>query len=82
MNQLLILLTKIKDLWPYLLLVLVYFFFINAEASRDREASKGNNVTIVEDSKVIRSIDQNIETINPVNQRITIPVLPFMPNDI
>ena len=66
---------NIKNLLPYLLLVAIYFFFVNIEAR--------NNVNRYEkNSKVIKKIN-NTNDVNSAdnnyNERIAIPVLPFKP---
>ena len=80
MNQIITLLSKIKNLWPYLFLILLYLFFINAEANRDNDNYKGKKINVIDKSYVIKSTNQNNETINSASQRISIPVIPFIPN--
>ena len=56
---------NIKKLIPYLLLIALYFFFVNIEAGKE----KNNNHKIIE----------NIEEVNEknFNTRIRIPVIPY-----
>jgi len=66
------------SLIPYLILVAIYFMFINIEASKDKKSKKLNNITGMiqsESEKTIEdfvSIDDNKE-----NLRISIPVIPY-----
>ena len=66
---------NIKNLLPYLLLVAIYFFFVNIEAR--------NNVNRYEkNSKVIKKNNNTNDANsadNNYNERIAIPVLPFKP---
>ena len=64
------LLNNLKNLLPYLLLVCIYFFFINIEARKTY-----NNSTKQNDKKN-KSNDKKLD-INKVNLRITIPVIPY-----
>ena len=56
---------KIMNLFPYLLLISIYFFFINIEARNNKIIKK------VKEPKEVTS------DINNIKQRITIPVYPF-----
>ena len=60
---------NIKNLLPYLLLIAIYFFFVNLEAGRD----KGSNRTNENESLLIeeKSTEQNKQ------KRIKIPVIPY-----
>ena len=64
------LLNNLKNLLPYLLLVCIYFFFINIEARKTYRNSTKQNY------KNNTSIDKKID-INKVNLRINIPVIPY-----
>ena len=57
---------SIRNLTPYLLLVAIYFFFINIEAKNNNliEIEKSNNLT-----------ESNIKN---KDSAINIPVIPFM----
>ena len=60
---------NIKNLLPYLLLIAIYFFFINLEARKDKETNRTNeNESMLKEEK---SSDQNRQ------QRIKIPVIPY-----
>tara|TARA_Y100001968_G_scaffold309073_1_gene328525 strand:+ start:96 stop:296 length:201 start_codon:yes stop_codon:yes gene_type:complete len=61
------LLINIKNLFPYLFLIAVYFIFVNIEATRD-------NITVEENVKI--NIDNNSE-IKKVDLTIPIPVIPY-----
>ena len=60
---------NIKNLLPYLLLIAIYFFFVNLEARKDNETNR----TIENEAKLIKekSSEQNKQ------QRIKIPVIPY-----
>ena len=60
---------NIKNLLPYLLLIAIYFFFVNLEARKDNETNRTNE----NEGKMIveKSSEQNKQ------QRIKIPVIPY-----
>ena len=60
---------NIKNLLPYLLLIVIYFFFVNLEAGKDKETNRTNE----NETKLIeeKSSEQNKQ------QRIKIPVIPY-----
>ena len=60
---------NIKNLLPYLLLIAIYFFFVNLEARKDNETNRTNE----NEAKLIeeKSTEQNKQ------QRIKIPVIPY-----
>ena len=60
---------NIKNLLPYLLLIAIYFFFVNLEARKDNETNrtKENEAKLIEE----KSSEQNKQ------QRIKIPVIPY-----
>ena len=60
---------NIKNLLPYLLLIAIYFFFVNLEAGKDIETNRTNE----NETKLIeeKSSEQNKQ------QRIKIPVIPY-----
>ena len=60
---------NIKNLLPYLLLIAIYFFFVNLEARKDNETNRTNeNESMLIEEK---SNEQNKQ------QRIKIPVIPY-----
>ena len=60
---------NIKNLLPYLLLIAIYFFFVNLEARKDNETIRTNeNEAKLKEEK---SSEQNKQ------QRIKIPVIPY-----
>ena len=60
---------NIKNLLPYLLLIAIYFFFVNLEAGRDKETNRRNeNESLLIEEK---STEKNKQ------QRIKIPVIPY-----
>ena len=60
---------NIKNLLPYLLLIAIYFFFVNLEARRENETIRTNE----NEAKLIeeKSTEQNKQ------QRVKIPVIPY-----
>ena len=60
---------NIKNLLPYLLLIAIYFFFVNLEARKDNETNRTNEneAMLIEE----KSSEQNKQ------QRIKIPVIPY-----
>ena len=63
------LLQNLRNLLPYLLLIAIYFFFVNLEASKDQKDSKNfEQVNLGTDDK--NSYKNN-------ELRITIPVIPY-----
>ena len=60
---------NIKNLLPYLLLIAIYFFFVNLEARKDNETIRTND----NEAKLIeeKSSEENKQ------QRIKIPVIPY-----
>ena len=70
MKPILIILKNFKNLWPYFLLIALYFFFINLETRKE----KINN-NIIEIDKHLAD-DKSIEY-NKESLRIAIPVVPY-----
>ena len=64
------LLIKIKNLYPYFLLIGIYFFFINIEAQRDRSIHENKGDVITSQMKSNNNTDD-------LNLTISIPVIPF-----
>ncbi len=62
-------LTNIKNLLPYLLLIAIYFFFVNLEAGKDQKNNRTseNEYNLKEEE----SSEQNKQ------ERIEIPVIPY-----
>ena len=62
-------LTNIKNLLPYLLLIAIYFFFVNLEVGKDKKNNRTseNEYVLTEEE----SSEQNKQ------QRIEIPVIPY-----
>ena len=60
---------NIKNLLPYLLLIAIYFFFVNLEARKENETNRTseNESLLIEE----KSTEQNKQ------QRIKIPVIPY-----
>ena len=59
---------NIKNLLPYLLLIAIYFFFVNLEAGRDKETNRTNEN---ESMLIEKSTEQNKQ------QRIKIAVIRY-----
>ena len=66
MNSLLL---NIKNLIPYLLLIFLYFLFVNIEARKELRDYSNNN-------RSIKTIDEKTNIQNK-NIRISIPVIPY-----
>ena len=62
---------NIKNLIPYLILIVIYFLFINLEARKVKE-----NIDSI-DNKIDTS--SNISNKKDNNLRISIPVIPYNP---
>tara|TARA_B100001250_G_scaffold221935_1_gene190336 strand:+ start:193 stop:408 length:216 start_codon:yes stop_codon:yes gene_type:complete len=62
-------LTNIKNLLPYLLLIAIYFFFVNLEAGKDKKTNRTNENEYMLNNE--ESSEQNKQ------QRIKIPVIPY-----
>ena len=60
---------NIKNLLPYLIIITIYFFFINLEASKD----KNDNSNLKNEF----TLKDNRSSIDEKNLRISIPVIPF-----
>tara|TARA_Y100001968_G_C19330344_1_gene703972 strand:- start:756 stop:956 length:201 start_codon:yes stop_codon:yes gene_type:complete len=60
---------NIKNLIPYLLLIAIYFFFINLEATKDK-----NNIHSSQQNKIIT---HDKPSFDDTNLRIKIPVIPY-----
>ena len=60
---------NIKNLLPYLLLIAIYFFFVNLEAGKNKKTNRTNeNESILTDEKSTEQYKQ---------QRVKIPVIPY-----
>ena len=63
------LLLNLKNLTPYLLLIALYFIFVNLEAKRDVTNYKTEII-----KKKLGNIQRNVDE---TNIRISIPVIPY-----
>ena len=63
-------LINVKNLLPYLILICIYFFFINVEARKTY-----NNSTKENDNN--NTSNEKKSDIKKVNLRISIPVIPY-----
>ena len=61
---------NIKNITSYLLLIAIYFIFINIEARNDLYETKSIN-------QKKKSIEYNNKSINDDSIKISIPVIPF-----
>ena len=68
MNSIFIILKKIRNNLPYLLLILLYFFFVNLEASKENDNNK-----IVKPTK-LGDFQTNVVDIE---RKLPIPVIPY-----
>ena len=62
-------LKNIRNLLPYLLLISIYFFFINLEATKE----KNNNRDTEYKNKTIENKSNSLD----IEKRIIIPVIPY-----
>ena len=62
---------NLKNLLPYLLLIAIYFFFINLEAKKEITKENANK----ENNNLLR----NKDTVDVNDSRIEIPVIPYNP---
>ena len=60
---------NIKNLLPYLLLIAIYFFFVNLEAGKDKKNNRTNENEYMKTDE--ESSEQNKD------MRIKIPVIPY-----
>ena len=70
MKSIHVFLKNLKNILPYLLLIAIYFFFVNLEANKEITKEKA-----YEDNNVINN--KNKEDVN--KSRIEIPVFPYSP---
>ena len=69
MNPISAFINNIRNLLPYLLLISIYFFFVNVEARREiEEYEKSDNENILHDVK---------SRFDDIPERIKIPVIPY-----
>ena len=66
---------KIKNLIPYFILISIYFFFINLEASNKMKKNESNKNDFL--NKKGQTKTKPKTTTEYDNQRIEIPVIPF-----
>ena len=64
---------NIKKLQPYLILIAIYFFFVNIEAQKQRESYKRNEI-VNEEEDLLHQIKTNTKD---SSYKISIPVVPF-----
>jgi len=69
MNFIFTIIKNIRNLLPYFLLIAIYFFFVNLEASKDNDRNRS-----AENENIIGNDKTNIEN---KNFRIKIPVIPY-----
>ena len=74
MQRLLLIIKNIKNLLPYLLLVAIYFLFVNIEAKNDKtKLQKNNNHANQSDTDI--NTDESLNKNS--NFTINIPVIPY-----
>ena len=71
MKSIHVFLKNLKNILPYLLLIAIYFFFVNLEANKEITKEKAYK----ENNNVINN--ENKEDVN--KSRIEIPVFPYSP---
>ncbi len=64
---------NVKNLFPYLLLISIYFFFVNIEASKDNSKVKDIN-NIIENERKNKNIKVDLKK---TTGRVAIPVIPY-----
>ena len=69
MKSIFMILKKIRNQLPYLLLVVIYFFFVNLEARKETKNNK-----IMEKQVKFQDLQPNVDD---VQRRVSIPVIPF-----
>ena len=57
-----------KNLFPYLFLIAIYFFFVNLEARKEQLINESYN----------KNMKKNVNKLNNnINLRISIPIIPY-----
>ena len=64
---------KILSIFPYLLLISIYFFIINLQARKDMPKYQDNIVESEKESNIFKPRTENYQP----NQRIKIEVIPY-----
>jgi len=62
-------LKTIRNLFPYFVLIAIYFFFVNLEAGKDKKDKQNNDKEYI--------IPKDRSDIDNQNLRIKIPVIPY-----
>ena len=65
--------TMLKNLLPYLLLISVYFFFVNLEAQQEQQKGKHNKKNDLGD----KVNSDKLSDYNENKLKISIPVIPY-----
>ena len=58
---------NIKNILPYIFLILIYFFFVNLEARKDQKRIENNEELTIKKKET-----------GKINKRIKIPVIPYI----
>ena len=69
MNSIYMIIKKIRNQLHYLLLIVIYFFFVNLEARKETKNNK-----IMEKQVKFQDLQPNVDDIQ---RRVSIPVIPF-----
>ena len=69
MKSIFIFLRNVKNLLPYLILIAIYFFFVNLEAKK--------NINNSQQKKIEQSIKNNKNILDGKQKRLIIPVVPY-----
>ncbi|WP_269605615.1 hypothetical protein [Prochlorococcus marinus] len=62
-------LNQVRNLLPYLILIAIYFFFVNLEARKEQTKLKNSDMENI--------VPENKSTFDDNNMRIKIPVIPY-----
>ncbi len=69
MKSIYMILKKIRNQLPYLLLIAIYFFFVNLEARKETKNTKN-----IEKKIMFKDLQPNVDD---RQRRVAIPVIPF-----
>lgn len=69
---------KLKNIYPYILLVIIYFFFINLEARKQRIINMDDKENQIEEIQIKTTQGKkDLSYENKNNSKLTIPVIPY-----
>ena len=64
---------RLKNLFPYLLLISIYFFFVNIEARKEQLRTKEIHKTL----KIKNESENQIQKLSNTELKVNIPVVPY-----